>query len=85
MRRGQPVNRTQIYLTDKQLAALRSLSRNTGLTQSELIRQAVDRFVDKHRPGDRKVLMRAAKGLWRERTDLPDFTALRREWDRTGL
>lgn len=85
VRRDQPVKRTQIYLTDKQLAVLRSLSRNTGLTQSELIRQAIDQFVRNHRPGERKLLLRAARGLWRERTELPDFTALRRGWDRTGL
>ena len=31
---------------------------------------------------NRLAKLRAARGLWREREDLPDFAALRSEWDR---
>ena len=78
------MNRTQIYLTEEEIAALKTLSRRTGLNQSELIRKAVDQFIDKHSAARRKDLLTAARGLWKDRRDLPDFTALRREWDRTG-
>jgi predicted transcriptional regulator len=76
--------RTQIYLTEEEQAALRSLSRKTGRTQSELIRQAIDSFLAEENEFDRSVLLSQARGLWKDRSDLPDFQALRREWDRTG-
>jgi predicted transcriptional regulator len=75
--------RTQIYLTEEEQAALRSLSRKTGRTQSELIRQAIDSFLAEENEFDRSVLLSQARGLWKDRSDLPDFQALRREWDRT--
>jgi hypothetical protein len=31
---------------------------------------------------ERLCAMRAARGIWQDRTDLPDFQAIRREWDR---
>ena len=74
--------RTQIYLTERERQALSSISEQTGRTQSDLIREAVDRFVAGYEGGDRLSLLRKARGLWKNRTDLPDFQALRKEWDR---
>ena len=59
--------RTSIYLTEKQRIALRDLARQTGQKQSDLIRRA---------------MLEQAKGMWQDRDDLPDFRALRREFDR---
>lgn len=75
--------RTQIYLTEEEQNALRSLSRKTGITQSELIRQAIDAFLAEENELDRSALLSQARGLWKDRSDLPDFGVLRREWDRT--
>jgi hypothetical protein len=77
-----PLVRTQIYLTDDEQKALRALSRKTGLSQSELIRQAVDTYLMSNHELDRAALLRQARGLWQHRTDLPDFAAIRREFDR---
>jgi lambda repressor-like predicted transcriptional regulator len=74
--------RTQIYLTDEEQQALRALSRRTGLSQSRLIRQAIDAMLDGEQAIDRTVLLRQAHGIWRSRRDLPDFAELRRELDR---
>ena len=38
--------RTQIYLTEHEQSALRQLSRQFKQSQSELIRQAIDRFIN---------------------------------------
>ena len=73
--------RTQVYLTQEQRAALAALARTTGKTQSELIREAVDRFLQAWRKHRDEALARTA-GMWRDRKDLPDFRALRKEWDR---
>ena len=42
--------RTQIYLTEKERAALRELARRTGEKQSALIRRAIDDFIERFRP-----------------------------------
>ncbi|MBM4273640.1 MAG: ribbon-helix-helix protein, CopG family [Deltaproteobacteria bacterium] len=74
--------RTQIYLTEKERDALRDLARQTGKKQSELIRRAIDDFLDRFQPRDRRAMLEQAWGIWKDRDDLPDFRALRREFDR---
>lgn len=74
--------RTQIYLTEKEREALSDLARQTGRKQSELIRQAIDDFIGKHQPKDFQAALERVWGIWKDRDDLPDFEALRREFDR---
>lgn len=74
--------RTQIYLTDRQRAELVSISKTLGKKQSELIREAVDHLIDQAGHSRREIILRESAGLWKDRTDLPDFKALRTEWDR---
>jgi len=75
--------RTQIYLTDKERTDLLELARSSGKKQSELIREAIDLFLEQSESSRRKVALERLAGMWCERTDLPDFAALRTEWDRT--
>jgi len=74
--------RTQIYLTEEERAGLESVSKATGRKQSELIREAVDRFLELAQGSQRETILREAAGLWRNRNDVPDFAAMRRSWDR---
>ena len=76
--------RSQIYLTEEEREALARLAGETGRAQSELIREAIDDVLARQEPEDRLARMRRARGLWRDRDDLPDFVALRKEWDRLG-
>ena len=76
--------RTQIYLTAEELAALRLMARQTGKKQSELIRRAIDAFIERFQPRERLASLAQARGMWQGRDDLPDFQALRREFDRVA-
>jgi predicted DNA-binding protein len=76
------VVRTQIYLTNRQRAELEAISKVSGKKQSELIREAVDQLIDQTGDSRRKAILREAAGIWKDRTDLPDFKGLRTEWDR---
>ena len=74
--------RTQIYLTDKQRAELSVIAKNLGKNQSEIIREAIDRLIDQAGRNRRESALQKAAGIWKNRRDLPDFRALRLEWDR---
>ena len=74
--------RTQIYLTERQRDELAAIAKSAGKKQSELIREAVDRLIDHASRSRREAVLREAAGIWKDRTDLPDFKATRAEWDR---
>jgi len=73
--------RTYIYLTQRQHNALFALAKTTGRTQSELIREAIDRLIERLIVGREAAFKRAA-GMWKDRADLADIASLRKEWDR---
>jgi len=75
--------RTQIYLTERQRDELAAMAKTAGKKQSELIREAVDRLIDQSGRSGRTTVLREAAGIWRDRKDLPDFDAMRADWDRT--
>jgi hypothetical protein len=72
--------RTQIYLTDAEQRALRSLASKKKKAQSELIRQAVDEFISRSQRRHFQELRERAFGIWKDRADMPDIRAMRRSW-----
>ena len=74
--------RTQISLTERQCEALAVLSRSSGRTRSELVRQAVDALIEQSGHARRQAAIDRIAGLWKDRIDLPDFKSLRKEWGR---
>jgi len=82
---GAVMIRTQVYLNKNEKLALEKISRKTGMSQSALIRLAIDELIGKHQPQNRLLSLQQARGMWESRNDLPNFAQLRREMDRLGL
>ena len=74
--------RTQVYLTERQRDRLVAIGRAERKRQSELIRDAIDLLIDQTGRGWRESVLRKSAGIWKDRRDLPDFGAIRSEWDR---
>ena len=74
--------RTQVYLTEAERDGLDAVARETNRNQSELIRMAVDQFLELAKGNHRNAVLREAAGMWGHRTDLRDLVATRRSWDR---
>jgi len=70
--------RTNIYLTEQERQEIDVLASSTGRTQSEIIREAIDVYLDQHR---RSIIFQAA-GMWKDREDSPDFQNIRASFDR---
>lgn len=80
---GNAMVRTQIYLTEEERSALSSISGQLGKKQSELIREAVDDLIARHSERRRQEVLDRTAGMWKDRSDLPDFRELRKNWDRS--
>jgi predicted DNA-binding protein len=64
------VERTQIYLTKEQAAALDREARRAGTTRSHLIREAIDARYGAANDRDRVLrALRATAGLWKDRVE----------------
>ncbi len=74
--------RTQVYLTERQRKALAALAKAGGKKQSELIREAIDYLIDQSSYRHKQAVLQEVAGIWKDRTDLPDFDMMRSEWDR---
>ncbi len=74
--------RTQIYLTARQRAELSDIAKNFGKKQSEIIREAIDRFIEQAGNNKKRAVLQEAAGIWKNRKDLPDLGMLRSDWDR---
>jgi hypothetical protein len=65
------IHRTQIYLSSEERQGLQALARQVGRYQSDLIRAAIDGFLERHRPSERLSRLRRARGLWSDWEDTP--------------
>ena len=72
----------QVDLTDDASEQLHAIAQRTGKTQAELIREAVDHLINQYQHEERKALLQEAKGIWKDRDDLPSLKELRDEFDR---
>ncbi len=74
--------RTQIYITAEEKQGLEELSERTGKTQSELIREAIDRLLQDSISRYRSQVIREAAGTWQRQKSNVSERSLRNSWDR---
>ena len=72
----------QVFLTDSDHQLLHSMSQSTGRPENELLHEALDLLKAQVDLEGRRALLRAARGMWRDRDDLPSLTDLRNEMNR---
>lgn len=78
----QTLIRTQIYLTQAQQKRLALASRGAAVTKSELIRRAIDQFLDQQpaaNPAGKAQRLSSIAGLWAGREDMADPSAYVRQ------
>lgn len=74
--------RSQIYLTESERDFLKDIAEQTGRSQSDLIREAIDTFIANIQQEHRVEKRKEAFGLWQDREDLPNLRTLRDEFER---
>lgn len=63
----------KITLTEDEAKGLEELSSQTGKSVTNLIRDAIARVTKENRPVSTRSSLQIAKGIWKDRTDLPEF------------
>ena len=76
--------RSQIYLTENERNSLKLICEETGRTQSDLIREAIDSLISKINKKNNNKKRQKAFGLWKDRSDYPNVEELRNEFDRNS-
>ena len=72
----------ELHLTEQEQTALATIAQRMGKTPDEVVHDAVKQLIAQFQSEARLDLLRQARGMWQDRTDLPSLTDLRREWDR---
>lgn len=72
----------QVTLTESQSQAIQALSQSKGKTPEDILHEAIEQFLARHKIENRLVALRQARGIWQGRRDLPDFAEIRSEWNR---
>ena len=73
---------TKINLTEQNQQALIEISHLTGKSQQELITSAIEDLIKNYQQKKRLDLMQQAKGIWKDREDIPNLEELRKEFNR---
>ena len=71
-----------LHLTEQEQTALETIAQRAGKTPDEFVHDAIKQLIAQFQSEDRLRLLRQARGMWKDRTDLPALSDLRREWDR---
>jgi len=61
---------------------LDALSKERGISKSEIIREAVTEYISQHSEREKKTRLKTGAGFWKHKKDIPDLSKLRKEFER---
>jgi hypothetical protein len=76
------MERTQIYLTKAQRKSLALIAKRESQPISTVIRSAIDKYLLSLEHESKGHAIKRFAGMWKDRTDLPDFEEIRKSFDR---
>lgn len=74
--------RTEVTLTDEEAAAIKRIADQSSRNEEDVIHFAIEMLIGQKVATSKLERLRAARGIWRDRTDLPDLRQLRAGFDR---
>ncbi len=77
--------RTQVYLTEEEKKGLESVAISKGISQSDLIRQAIDDLLARTGNINKDEILDEIAGIWSNRKEIPDIRDLRTGWRRRPI
>lgn len=77
--------RTQVYLTEEEKKGLESIASSKGVSQSDLIRQAIDDLLARTGNINKSEILDEIAGIWANRKRVPNIRRLRTGWRRRPL
>jgi hypothetical protein len=70
--------RTQIYLSEPEKKGIEKLARASSRTQSELIREAIGDYLQRHTLASKRKALREAAGIWKDYPQIGESLAAAR-------
>ncbi len=77
---GVRMVRTQIYLTEEEKKGIADAALARGVSQSDLIRQAIDVMLEQQGRVRKTRILDEIAGVWADRDDIPDIRHMRTGW-----
>ncbi|MEI6236427.1 MAG: CopG family transcriptional regulator [Planctomycetota bacterium] len=71
-----------VSLSEQEMHSLCELSLQTGKSPDELLHNAIAQYLDQFKVTQRQAALQQARGMWKNRTDLPSVDEMRAEFDR---
>lgn len=70
-----------LHLTTQEHTTLEAMAQHTGKTPDAFLHDAVKQLIVQFQSENRLRLLRQARGIWKDRTDLASVAEMRHEWD----
>lgn len=72
----------EISLTTSQVKVIQQIAQQTKRPEAAILHEAVEQYVQHFQQNDRNLLLKQARGMWKERNGFPDISSLRNEFNR---
>jgi hypothetical protein len=82
MAASSSMTRAEVLLTDEEAAAIKRIAAQSARKEEDVIHFAIELLIGQRSTKPKLDSLRAARGIWQDRTDLPDARQMRAKFDR---